>query len=178
MGAVQAGAQSPWRAGVWLVVMADTNTDEADNRGIWDADDDRTLRFKELGCRALPPGRPTNVYPHQYAIQTQDDGTITARPKRNDEIFFPNSWERVSAKTVRVCPAALGAWAPAASRLLVDVEEGRSPQRSLGANINKQLTLRCSDHLAVIAEVLIGTPAQVLSRYVASFLCALNVSKG
>jgi hypothetical protein len=122
--------------------MADTNTDEADNRGIWDTGDARTSRFKERGCRALPLGRPTNVYPHQYAIQNEDN---TAGPKRNDEIFIPDSWELVFAKTAQVCPAALGAWAPAASILFEDDVSARS--------MNNQLTYRWSDHLAVIVEV-------------------------
>ena len=146
-------ASRAWRAGVWLFVMADTNTDEADNRGIWDAGDARTFKFKERGCRALPSGCPTNVYPYQYRIQDEDGKTIKATPKRNDEIFIPGSWRVVSAETARMCPAALGAWAPAASNLLVDVEEGRSSQRSLGKNMNLKLTLRWSDHLAIIAEV-------------------------
>ena len=98
------------------------------------------------------------MYPYQYKIQDEDGKTIRARPKRNDEIFFPNSWERVSAKTARMSPAALGAWAPAASEKILAAEEDPSQRRGLGANINKQLTLRWSDHLAVIAEVrLLGT---------------------
>ena len=154
-------ASRAWAAGAWLFVMADTNTFEAGNRGIWGADDDRTIEFTLRGRRALPSGlpsgRPTNVYPHQYATQTEDE-TIKAKPKRNDEIFFPNSWERVSAKTARMSPAALGAWAPAASEKILAAEEDPSQRRGLGANINKQLTLRWSDHLAVIAEVrLLGT---------------------
>ena len=142
-------ASRAWAAGAWLFVMADTNTDEAGNLGIWGADDDRTIAFTLRGRRALPPEFHTNVFPHQYGIL--DDAEVRrARPKRNDEIFIPRSWEPVSAETARVCPAALGEWAQAA-RILINNNVG-------GRTINNRLTHRWSDHLAIIVEVrLLGT---------------------
>lgn len=120
-----AWVEGAWDKGAWLVIMADTNTDEAGNKDPWDDLDSLG------GTRALPPEVQTCMYPFSYA----------GRPKRNDEILIPKSWTLVSAETAPVCPAALDKWARDAPGLY------SSPRK-----MNQRLWHRTSDHRGVVLE--------------------------
>ena len=137
---VQELASQAWNAGAWLVFMGDTNTHEAKNEAtIWEEGSAADL-FAKLGTRAIPDIFHTNMYPFTAGIKEAG----VAKPKRNDEIFLPKSWEIVdgSDRTADVCPAALTVWARKAARLYAESKK-----------VNQQLTHRLSDHLACLVDV-------------------------
>jgi len=139
---VQELASKAWEAGKWLVFMGDTNTDEAGNETIWTDGGQAgsaAAVFAERGTRAIPGNVPTNMYPFMAGIKTD-----VAEPKRNDEIFFPASWNIVSGSpmTAEICPAALAVWARKAALCYAQSKK-----------VNQQLTHRLSDHLACLVDV-------------------------